>query len=100
MESVAFIPSGYEDTYSGVARFDEKGDYLSEEAYAREYMRLSNTEDVCRLASLSMEAYNRLADTISNENAMTADPEGTDSRWSTATLIYRSRSGGKSAQPS
>ena len=93
VESVAFIPSGYEDTYSGVARFDEKGDYLSEEAYAREYMRLSNTEDVCRLASLSMEAYNRLADTISNENAMTADPEGTDSRWSTATLIYRLKSG-------
>ncbi len=90
IESVAFIPSDYETIYGGGARFDEKGEYLSEEEYAKKYMHLTNAEDVCELASLSMEAYNFLSDTTSRADAMVFAP---GNKWSTATLLYRLKNG-------
>ena len=88
IESVAFIPSYYEENYGSGARFDEKGNYMSEDDYAREYMYLSDTEDICELVSLSMQNYNQLSDAYLNSE----DFEETG-LWSAATMIYRLKSG-------
>lgn len=88
VESVAFIPSYYETTFGGGARFDADGSYLSDEEYAEKYMFLGKAEEVCELAEHSMSAYNRLAGSGYNLD----DTEDT-SRWSAATLLYRLKGG-------
>lgn len=79
IKSIAFIPDYYEEGY-GRAYFDSDGAYISCQKYADKYMYLTNIEEICDMASWSMQEY---------END-TSDNEG---RWSYATIVYRLKSG-------
>jgi len=89
VESVAFIPGGYEMVggYMGGWLDMEEGG-MNENKYGEKYMFLTDVEDMCELAAVSMEKYNQL-DLYSMERS---DIETNDC-WSHAIVIYRMKNG-------
>lgn len=95
LESVAFVPSYYED-FGSSFRFDELGNYLSEENYADKYMYLSNKDAICQLADRSITNYNEVRKLYKGgRNMIAAYDETEQERWSEVTIIYRLKSGRK-----
>ncbi|MDO4303562.1 MAG: DUF6449 domain-containing protein [Bacillota bacterium] len=89
VESVAFIPDDYEMVggyISGYVDTEEGGMYIYD--YARKYMYLTDAADVCQLADISMQEYNKY-----NWNDSDADDGETDCCWSNALVIYRLKNG-------
>ncbi len=93
VESVAFVPQGYDET-TGNVRFDEEGNYISEQTYAEKYMYLTNAEDVCRLAQKSIKDYNALMEAGMLNEDMIFDGE-VSGKWSSSRILYRLKSGRK-----
>lgn len=89
IESVAFVPDYYDTTWGGNAYFDSNGAYMSDLAYADKYMNLSNVEDICELAGLSMEKYDKFRQQVEKEGYSEEQAEN----WSYATLIYHMKNG-------
>ncbi len=89
IESVAFVPDSYDMTWEGGTYFDRDGSFMTELEYADKYMQLSNVEDVCELAELSMKEYDQFLEQVKKEGY----DEGQDEYWSYATLIYHMKNG-------
>lgn len=74
----------------GNSRLDENGNSVSFINYAEKYMELKDTEDICNLASSSMEEYAKLL----REKGAAVNPENMG-YWHRAELVYRMKNGRK-----
>jgi len=91
VESVAFVPKGYERVGGFYGGYVDAEGSMSEMEYAMKYMFLTDVEDVCQLAEISMEEYNKLEwDRYSMD---TFEDEDTGSYWSEAAIVYRLKNG-------
>ncbi|MCM1136245.1 MAG: DUF6449 domain-containing protein [Clostridium sp.] len=90
IESFVFLPSYYEEAFGSGARFDENGEYLSDEAYGEKYMFLGQKEEICQLADISIKAYNQLFDKYHDSSEWNVEETG---RWADALLVYRLKNG-------
>ena len=90
VESVAFIPNGYDTINAGSSYcvFDEgEIEYLSAEEYGGSRMKLQNVTEVCELAKYSMQEYDKID--FFDDEQMNEDI----GCWSNATVIYRLKNG-------
>lgn len=86
VESVVFIPNGYEDIYSWM---DDEHENMSEDEFGLTYMFITDVQDVCNLHRLSVTKYDELVKMIDDYEYEYDE----DRRFSTATLIYRMKNG-------
>ena len=86
VESVVFIPNGYDEIYGWM---DEDHEYMSCDDFALTHMFLSDVQDVCDLHRMSMLKYDELIKTIDNYEYEYDE----DRRFSSAEVIYRLKNG-------
>ncbi len=91
VESVAFVPRGYEQVSGFYGGYVDSEGSMSEMEYAVKYMYLTDVEDVCQLAEISMEEYNKFEK--NGYNMDTFEDEDTGSYWSGAAIVYRLKNG-------
>ncbi|MCR5604437.1 MAG: DUF6449 domain-containing protein [Lachnospiraceae bacterium] len=86
VESVVFIPNGYEDLYTWM---DDEHDNMSAEEFGLTHMFITDVQDVCDLHRLSVAKYDELVKVIDDYRYEYDE----DRRFSAATVIYRMKNG-------
>lgn len=88
VESAAFIPQT-DYTTVGYIRYDAEGEKQNLSVFTREYMILTDVEDVCELAETAMDIYENYDFSVPGE---ALEKRG---RFTNAELIYRMKNGRK-----
>ena len=86
VESVVFMPNGYEDIYSWM---DEENNNMTGDEFGLTHMFIKNVNDVCELHRLSVAKYDELIRAVDDYEYEYDE----DRRFSAATVIYRMKNG-------